>query len=624
MAFPSGWTCRAPITIESDDIDATLTNWTLVFDQTFDSVLTQADGPLDADGTRASINGGGDVRFSTDEAGTTQIACDIRSWVTHNTPASATCEVAVKVPSVSSSVDTIIYMWWGASGETQPAVDATYGQYDAYDAYHVGVWDMGQDPSGGSGCILDRTENQHHGTPAGTMLTEDLVTGGVGGSLHFDGTDDLVSLGDSDDFSFTTGSPDGPFTMEALVNADDKTTNDFAVLGKGLDWNTGEYWMDFGNNVLRARIFDYSADAYIGATNYEDGLVWEHIAATYNGGGAWTDIYLYQDGERLEESTQTTGTYVEMENTSYELVIGALTTSGASPFDGIIDEVRLSNVERSAAWIAANWSNQTDAAGFLTWGSITDIEVSSDTELVVADISHALAFDAPVLTQAHTLVVADVDIDLGFNGAGAGDGLWDLGAYIYPLGGDGIVLVQEDPDIVVADVSLALSYEAPVLTQAHTLVVADIAHALAFDAPVLTQAHTLVVADAAIDLAFDAPVLTQGHDFSATVAAVTTTGSVTLDITHDFSATVVATFSTGAATVVTVTTDEFSATVAASFTTGAAILATGAPINSIDSTITSVTTARTITSSTTARTITSSTTARTTTSSTTARTINSK
>ena len=168
---------------------------------------------------------------------------------------------------------------------------------------------------------------------------------------------------------------------------------------------------------------------------------------------------------------------------------------------------------------------------------IDDVEIhdsipSSDTELVVADIgidlaydapvltqahvlavndaSLALAFDAPVLTQANTLVVADVDIDLAFDGAGAGDGLWDIGAYIYPLGGDGIILVEtEATSLTVSDISLALAFDAPVLTQAHTLVVADAALDLAFEAPVLTS--VLVVDDVAIALSFESMALTQAH-----------------------------------------------------------------------------------------------------------------
>ena len=118
MAFPDGWLHRVALTIDHDDIDSDLTNWTLVFDQSFNAVLTQVNGPLDADGTRPSINGGGDIRFSSDAAGANRLAVDIRTWVTNNTPASATCEVAVKIPSVLSSVDTTIYMWWGKSGES--------------------------------------------------------------------------------------------------------------------------------------------------------------------------------------------------------------------------------------------------------------------------------------------------------------------------------------------------------------------------------------------------------------------------------------------------------------------------------------------------------------------------
>jgi len=132
--------------------------------------------------------------------------------------------------------------------------------------------------------------------------------------------------------------------------------------------------------------------------------------------------------------------------------------------------------------------------------------------------------------------------------------------------------------------------------------------------------------------------------FSATVAAVTTTGTAgdgawdigayiytggatgaaTLHITHDYSATVAASVTTGTPVLNVATTDEFSATIAAVVTTGTPHLLTGAQLSGIDPTITSATTARTTTSATTARTTASSTTARTITLSTTARTIHSK
>ena len=146
-----------------------------------------------------------------------------------------------------------------------------------------------------------------------------------------------------------------------------------------------------------------------------------------------------------------------------------------------------------------------------------DIDLAFDAPplspvLVVSDISHALAFDAPTLTQAHTLVVADADIDLAFDGSGAGAGEWEIGAYIYPVAGSGIILVEsETSSLTVSDISLALAFDAPVLTQAHTLAVADAALDLAFEAPVLTGAQTLVVDDVAIALSFESMALTQAH-----------------------------------------------------------------------------------------------------------------
>ena len=351
MAFPTGWAHRVPITIESDDISSDLTNWTLAFDQAFDSVLTQVNGPLDADGTRASINGGGDVRFSSDESGTTQLPCDIRSWVTHNTPASATCEAAVRVSSVSSSGDTTVYMWWGKAAETQPAVGDTYGQYNAYDDNYVGVWDLGQDPSGGADAMLDRTSNQNHGTSAGTMLTEDLVTGALGGGIDFDGTDDRIECGDADEFSFTTGSPDGPFSIECLIDADTKTGDVFGVASKTRAAADGEYNWAYYINRMYFRVHDDSANSYLGAYSTDSGSGWEHISATYSGGGAWTDISLYNDGSGLTESASNTGSYTEMENTDREFMIGC----------------------RPIAWLAADYANLLNTAGFLTWGSISDI-----------------------------------------------------------------------------------------------------------------------------------------------------------------------------------------------------------------------------------------------------------
>jgi len=94
-AFPQDWQYRLPVIISDAVIDENLSNFTLVLTDEMLTVLASPNGPLDGDGSRPSRNGGGDIRFSADEAGTQQLAVDIRSWNT----ATGDGELAVKVPA---------------------------------------------------------------------------------------------------------------------------------------------------------------------------------------------------------------------------------------------------------------------------------------------------------------------------------------------------------------------------------------------------------------------------------------------------------------------------------------------------------------------------------------------
>ena len=116
----------------------------------------------------------------------------------------------------------------------------------------------------------------------------------------------------------------------------------------------------------------------------------------------------------------------------------------------------------------------------------TWVNYSAGSEiLVVADCAHAHTADSPVITQGGSLTVADcahAHTAVGFQG---GDGLWDVGAYIYPLGGNEIVLETNDTGLSVADCAHAHTVESPTLTQLNTLVVNDAAHIVAADSLLL-------------------------------------------------------------------------------------------------------------------------------------------
>ncbi len=124
MAFPSAWAQKQTITIDNTKVSGTGSHTNVQVLITLDHLDSTV---VDA-GANSALNGGGDIRFSSDSAGVTQLACEVVEFVTNATPASRACEIWVKVPSVSTSIDTVIYIWYKKAAEVQPAVTTTYGR----------------------------------------------------------------------------------------------------------------------------------------------------------------------------------------------------------------------------------------------------------------------------------------------------------------------------------------------------------------------------------------------------------------------------------------------------------------------------------------------------------------
>ncbi len=77
MAFPDGWGRKQKITIQSTQVVGSGSHSDLPVLVTLDHLDTEV---VDA-GSNSALNGGGDIRFSTDSAGSTQLACEIVDFV---------------------------------------------------------------------------------------------------------------------------------------------------------------------------------------------------------------------------------------------------------------------------------------------------------------------------------------------------------------------------------------------------------------------------------------------------------------------------------------------------------------------------------------------------------------
>ena len=224
VGFPTGWVRKAKLTIQQ--VSAALTNFPILL-----SEANLPEEPLHSDGPWPAIDGGGDIRFSSDAVGATQLACEVITFSTNATPASAKAEVWVNVPNLSATGTTDIYIWWSKAGETQPAATDTYGRNNVWDTNYKGVWHLGQDPSGTAPQFTDSTSNGNNGTSNGSMTSGQSIAAQAGNGVDLDGTDDYLTFGTGSALAITSD-----ITIEATLKPDATTDALVITRTKGTDF----------------------------------------------------------------------------------------------------------------------------------------------------------------------------------------------------------------------------------------------------------------------------------------------------------------------------------------------------------------------------------------------------
>jgi hypothetical protein len=245
----------------------------------------------------------------------------------------------VNVPSVSATVDTGLYLYYGNAAATNQQNAA-----GVWDANYKGVWHLQNAVSS-----ADSTANGNTGS--NTSIT--TAAGEIGSGDSFAGVGRITTGTAGMSFANST-----PFTFEGWV----KPAN---VTGRQGVWSRvkdGTHYtiLELNGNILRFLIGDGSEYVLSSSVTISSG-VWTHVAGVRAPGSMTVYINGVAVGTRTEA---TTGDFF----TGYGAPGIGSGTYDAS-FSGTMDEVRVSSVNRSAAWITTEYRNENAPGTFLTVGA---------------------------------------------------------------------------------------------------------------------------------------------------------------------------------------------------------------------------------------------------------------
>ena len=244
----------------------------------------------------------------------------------------------IKVSLDPAASPKTVYMYYDNPGVTSASNGpSVFGGFVS--THHLG-------PTAG---FMDASGHNHTATSQNGGSTPANTAANIGRVSDFDGND-YLELPTEGDFDFTTA-----VSASAWIRINGFDTDYQAFVAKG-----DSAWRFQRAGTTRFAEFGTNSNPpdNLDGTKTVDDNTFHHIAVTYNG----TTKRLYVDGAL--DGMMTAGAIA---NTSYTVRFGQNQESGDQSFpggfrsfQGQLDEVRISNVDRNAAWFGAEYITVTD------------------------------------------------------------------------------------------------------------------------------------------------------------------------------------------------------------------------------------------------------------------------
>ena len=337
----AGWGYRKQIRIDHARVAADQTNFPVLIS------TTDANWKSTGNGGHVGQADGGDFVFTAAD-GVTQLDHELEKYD------ATTGEVVawVRIPSLSSSTDTTICLYYGNAGTTDK-----WNPQGVWSANFRSVWHLPENQAGTGTVDLyqDSTANNYDGDD---YVASTGKTGRIGSGQQFNGTSDYIEVGNDLYESDNTGSISAWVKLAATGVYHEFFTSS-VVASTNL--------VTFGVLNTNYLYFQY----YTGPNNYVRSSTaldtnWHHVTVTTTG-SAWA---LYIDGTPetlvVGAGSNTGQWFNDLLAGTHVVRLGRMqwNTSTNYYLNGNMDEVRVSSVARSASWIATEYANQAAPAAF--------------------------------------------------------------------------------------------------------------------------------------------------------------------------------------------------------------------------------------------------------------------
>jgi hypothetical protein len=294
---------------------------------------THTDFPLwisltDPDLAARALADGSDIHF-VDASG--PLDYELQSW----TKSSGRLDAWVRVPSLKSGT-TLMLRYGDATVAQPPDPPGTFAGYQA-------VWHF--EDSLATTAVVD-TRNLHNGT-ATALTTTDSVEAQLGRGINFsEGTDEIA---------FTNPLMGAtPHTISLWINQRATTSND-CIIAMGTTMQNQARWFHSRYETATIATGFYTND-YTTANQDVIGDGWVHLAWVFEGPNRMTRIY--RNGALVAGPFQH-GSGINTQGTAGTIGNAPALYGTNMGLNATLDEVRISNVARSANWLAAEALDQT-------------------------------------------------------------------------------------------------------------------------------------------------------------------------------------------------------------------------------------------------------------------------